>query len=98
MTDVVFIGDEITAAAFRVAGVAVQVPAISDVPRVFEKAANDAELLIITASYARALNESSLRSAIGRADPLVLVMPDGGNRHPPAALDARIDRVLGIER
>ncbi len=98
MTNAVFIGDEITAAALRIAGVTVQVPAMSDVPRTFEQAVDDAELVIITARYARAMDEASLRAAIRRADPLVLVMPDGGNRYPPEDLEPRIDRVLGIER
>jgi len=28
----------------------------------------------------------------------VLVVPDGGNRYWPEDLDARVDRVLGIEQ
>ena len=98
MTTTVFIGDEVTAAACRLAGVAAQVPKKCDVPRVFQKALSDAELVIIAADYAQALDEGSLRTAIRRADPLVLVIPDGGNRYLPEDLDARIDRVLGIER
>ena len=95
MTDAVFIGDEITAAALRLTGVTAL--AAGDVPRTFDTAVNEAELVIITADSARALDEELLRSAIRRADPLILVMPDGGNRYQPEDLDARIDRVLGIE-
>lgn len=94
----VFIGDEVTAAAFRLAGVTAQAPKISDVRRIFEKAFDDADLVIITADYARALDEESLHAAIRRAPPLLLVVPDGGNRYWPEDLDARIDRVLGIEQ
>ena len=97
MTNAVFIGDEITAAALRLAGVTPLVPATGEVPRVFEKAIGATDLVVISADYARALDEELLRSAIRRADPLVLVIPDGGNRHQPEDLDARIDRVLGIE-
>ena len=95
MTNAVFIGDEITAAALRLTGVTAL--AADDVARVFEKAVNEAELVIIAADSARALDEELLRSAIRRADPMILVMPDGGNRYQPENLDARIDRVLGIE-
>ena len=98
MTNAVFIGDEFTAAALRLTGARVQVPVMSDVPRVFAQALDDAELVIIAADYARALDEDSLRAAIRHADPLVLVMPDGGNRYQPEDLDARVDRVLGIEQ
>jgi vacuolar-type H+-ATPase subunit F/Vma7 len=97
MTNAVFIGDEITAAALRLTGVMSHTPAAEDVQRTFEKAVDDAELVIIAADYARALDDELLRAAIRRADPLVLVMPDGGNRYQPEDLDARIDRVLGIE-
>ena len=97
MTDAVFIGDEITAAAFRLAGVTPQTPATGDLPGIFESATEEADLVIIAADYARSLEPELLRSAIRRADPLILVVPDGGNRHQPEDLDARIDRVLGIE-
>ena len=98
MTTAVFIGDEFTASALRLAGTTVQSPVMSDVPRVFANALGEADLVIIAADYARALDEEALRAAIRRADPLVLVMPDGGNRHQPEDLDARVDRVLGIEQ
>ena len=97
MTTAVFIGDEITAAAMRLAGVTARVPAADDVPRLFEKAVNEADIVFIAADYAQALHKEVLHSAIRRADPLILVIPDGGNRHQPEDLDARIDRVLGIE-
>ena len=94
----VFIGDEVTAAAFRLAGVTTQAPKISDVRRVFETAFDEADLVLITADYAGELDQESLHAAIRRADPLVLVVPDGGNRYRPEDLDARVDRVLGIEQ
>jgi vacuolar-type H+-ATPase subunit F/Vma7 len=94
----VFIGDEVTAAAWRLAGLTAQAPKTSDVRQAFEKACGEADLVVITADYARALDEDSLHSAVRHADPLVLVVPDGGNRHWPEDLDARVDRVLGIEQ
>jgi len=95
---VMFIGDEVTAAAIRLAGVTAEAPEIDDVQRVFEKASGEADLVMITADYAEALDQESLHTAIRRADPLVLVVPDGGNRYWPEDLDARIDSVLGIEQ
>lgn len=94
----IFIGDEVTAAAFRLTGVRAQAPRINDAQRVFETASDEADLVIITADYARALDEQSLHTAMRHADPLVLVVPDGGKRYWPEDLDARIDRVLGIEQ
>jgi vacuolar-type H+-ATPase subunit F/Vma7 len=98
VTTAVFIGDEVTSAAFRLAGVTAQSPQTGDVQRVFEQASGEADLVIITAEFARALDATSLQSAVRRADPLVLVVPDGGNRYWPEDLDARVDSVLGIEQ
>jgi vacuolar-type H+-ATPase subunit F/Vma7 len=98
VTTVVFIGDEVTAAAVRLTGVTAQVPKPADVQRVFEQACDAADLVMITAEHARALDEKALHSAVRRADPLVLVVPDGGNRYWPEDLDARVDIALGIEQ
>lgn len=98
MTTAIFIGDEITAGALRLAGVTARTPDFGDVPRVFDEALRDADFVIITADHAQAISEESLHAAIRRADPLVLVMPDGGNRHAPEDLDARVERALGIEQ
>ncbi len=81
----------------RLAGVTPLSPTPGDLSRVFERAIAEAELVIIAADYARELDDALLRSAIRRAAPLILVTPDGGNRHQPEDLDARIERVLGIE-
>ena len=98
MTTAVFIGDEITAAAYRLAGVITRVPELGDVARVFDAAADEAGLVIIAADFAAALPADTLSDAVRRADPLVLVVPDGGHRHMPEDLAGRVDRVLGIER
>ena len=98
MTAPVFIGDEVTAAAYRLAGMVTHVPEKRDVASAFARAAGATKLLIITTEYAAALPGETLREAIRRADPLILVVPDGGNRRLPEDLDSRVDRVLGIER
>lgn len=98
MTTAIFIGDEITAAALRLAGATTRSPDFRDVPRVFDEALLGADLIIITAEHAQAISEDALRAAIRRADPLILVMPDGGNRRAPEDLEARVERVLGIEQ
>lgn len=98
MTAPVFIGDEVTASAYRLAGMVTHVPEEGDVANAFAAAAGAETLVIITAECAATLPGDVLREAVRRADPLILVVPDGGNRHLPADLDNRVDRVLGIEQ
>ena len=94
----VFIGDEVTAAAYRLAGIATRVPGWNDVERVFHDALKSASLVLITTDLAAGLPEGELTSAVRRASPLVLVVPDSACRHLPADLDRQVDGVLGIER
>jgi len=98
LTAPVFIGDEVSAAAYRLAGASVRVTGKRNVARVFGKAVAESGLLIITADLAAALPENTLRDAVRKADPLVMVVPDAGNRTEPDDLDRRVDRVLGIEQ
>lgn len=94
----VFIGDEVTASAYRLAGARVQTPEMRDVWSVFRRATGETDLVIVAANFAAALPEELLRTAIRKAEPLVLVVPDGSNRHVPEDLDTRVDRELEIER
>ena len=98
MTAPVFIGDETTAAAYRLAGMLTRAPKKSEVARAFNDATAESRLVILSAEYAAELPVETLRDAMRRADPLILIVPDGGNRHVPDDLDSRVDRVLGIER
>ena len=94
----VFIGDEVAATAYRLACVATRVPGFGEVPRVFDEAINEAELVIIAADFAGALPGDTLKKAVRRAEPLVLVVPDGSHRQLPDDIADGVDRVLGIER
>lgn len=98
MTTAVFIGDEVTASAWRLIGA--HVIAVDGVAaaQAFEAALQDAELLLVTAACAAGLDSARLNAAVRRAKPLVLVVPDAANRLAPPDLDRRVDRVLGIER
>lgn len=98
MTKAIFIGDEVTATAYRLVGLDTRVAEASDVRRMFEEAMAESELLVITSRAAALLSTDSLRAAIRRADPLVLVVPDAAGLSPLEELDRRVDRVLGIEQ
>lgn len=93
----VFIGDEVTAAGYRLAGARTLAPRHSTVAKTFANALNDAPLIFITAAFAAELPDGLLDHALRAADPLVLVVPDAANRVSPPDLDAQVARTLGIE-
>jgi len=94
----VFVGDEVTASAWRLIG-ARTLPADGDgAAKAFDAALEDAELVLVTAACAAAMDSEKLDAAVRRAKPLVLVVPDAANRVAPPDLDRAVDRVLGIEQ
>jgi vacuolar-type H+-ATPase subunit F/Vma7 len=93
-----FVGDEVTASAWRLIGARTLVADGDGAVKAFDAALGDAELVLITAAFAAALDSQKLDAAVRRARPLVLVVPDAANRVAPPDLDKAVDRVLGIEQ
>lgn len=98
MTVPAFIGDEVTATAWRLIGVRATAVDEGNVAPAFEAALGDTGLLLITAACAAEIDADRLDAAVRRADPLILVVPDAANRLAPPDLDREVDRVLGIEQ
>ena len=98
MTIPVFVGDEVTASAWRLIGARTFVADGDGAAKAFDAALGDAELVLVTAAFAAALDSDKLDAAVRRAKPLVLVVPDAANRVVPPDLDKAVDRVLGIEQ
>ena len=97
MTAPVFIGDEVTAAGYRLAGARALTAQHETVAKTFASALDDAELIFITAAFAAELPDGILDDAVRAASPLVLVVPDSASHIVPPDLDAEVARVLGIE-
>lgn len=98
MTVPVFIGDEVTASAWRLIGARTIVVDDDDAAGVFDAALADAELVLVTAPCAAKLDGDRLDAAVRQAQPLVLIVPDAAGRRAPPDLDKAVDRVLGIEQ
>ncbi len=96
MTAVVFIGDEVTAQGFRLAGTRTHVSATDAVAASFADALRDAQLVLITADAAGKLDAATLDRAVRAASPLVLVIPDAALRTLPPDPAEAAERVLGI--
>lgn len=97
MGQVIFIGDEVTAAGFRLAGVACNSPEREDMPTLLSKARDDCELILITAEYAAWLGADAVGEMALWTRPLVAILPDIRNREAPPNLEDAVRRELGIE-
>ena len=92
----VFIGDEVTAAGFRLAGAEVQVAPPEAGADLFRRLGETAELLIVTAETAAHIPDELLRRATDEGHPLVLVVPDASGRQRPRDLAATLRTQLGM--
>ena len=98
MTTAAFIGDEVSATAWRLVGLRATAVDSSNVAAAFEAELGTPGLLLITAACAAELDDERLDAAFRAAQPLILIVPDAAGRFAPPDLDSEVDRVLGIEQ
>jgi vacuolar-type H+-ATPase subunit F/Vma7 len=91
-----FMGDEVSAAGFRLAGIEVRVPSAQETAAVFRRLASDFQLVLITAELAERLPAEELERALAADRPLVLVIPDVRGRARPPEIGALLRRQLGM--
>ena len=91
-----FIGDEVSAAGFRLAGVDVHVPAPERIADLFRRLTGESQLVLITAEVAAWLPEDLLDRTLMAARPLVLVVPDVRDRVSAPDLSPLLRRELGM--
>ncbi|MBF0212340.1 MAG: Vacuolar H+transporting two-sector ATPase F subunit [Magnetococcales bacterium] len=93
----VFIGDEVSAAGWRLAGVRVVIPEVGQeaaaVLRVLEEGG---ELALLSSVCARLLPSELLERFLASASPLTLVVPDVRGLVPAPDLAARVQGRLGM--
>ena len=92
----VFIGDEVTAAGFRLAGVRIRTPETDELPRVVDWANDNTSLIFITAEYAARLSQDQQISLLSQQDPPVVVIPDIRSNTPVQDLATQLRAQLGV--
>ena len=97
MTAPIFIGDEISATAYRLAGAITRVPSADEMGAALEWACSESELVLISAEYAQYLPAEALARARARLSPLVVLVPDICGRVPLPDLAGQLRSQLGVE-
>lgn len=97
MMGVVFLGDEASAAGYRLAGAATVVPETGREAEALRAALDHAELVVLTSGVAAALPASLLQQAQAALTPLVAVVPDLSGAVPLPDLALRLRSQLGLQ-
>jgi len=93
----IYLGDEVTAAGYRLAGVQVRAPLPGEASGAFAEARELAPLILVSAAVAMHIDAVQLRAALAALQPLVLIVPDARGEVPRPDLAARLREQLGME-
>jgi vacuolar-type H+-ATPase subunit F/Vma7 len=97
MSTAIFIGDELSAAGFRLTGIETMVPALEDAGAALADARQRAGLVIMTAELAERIPAAELEAAMLAEAPTLAILPDVLFRSEPPDLGKKLRSVLGIE-
>jgi len=92
-----YVGDEASAAGFRLAGVTVIVPSPGEEAAALAEARSRASLVLISAATAARIAARDIEAAQAALAPLTLVVPDLRGAVPLPDPGQRLRRQLGLE-
>jgi vacuolar-type H+-ATPase subunit F/Vma7 len=93
----IYLGDEVSAAGYRLAGAVTRTPDVRDAAQALASARSQAPLVLVSAALAAGIGEAALRAALSATAPLVLIVPDLHGVVPLPDLAARLRAQLGLE-
>ena len=97
MTSPIYLGDEVGAAGYRLAGARVRTPGAGEEVAALQWACAQAPLVLVSAAVASRIDDAALRERLSALAPLVLVVPDAQGVVPLPDLAARLRGQLGLE-
>ena len=92
----VFIGDEVSAAGFRLAGLQVHSPQPDAVLQTLEQVTRNAPLVLISAQLAHSIPAAALDRLLAGSKPQITIVPDVLGHESLPDLASRIRRQLGV--
>jgi len=97
MSAPIYIGDEVSAAGFRLAGARVTVPDEGGEATALADARAAAPLVLVAAAVAARIPEHDMAKALAALAPLTLIVPDLSGAVPVPDVATRLRRQLGME-
>jgi vacuolar-type H+-ATPase subunit F/Vma7 len=96
MPVIVFIGDELSAAGYRLCGIDTCIADSSDVLSIVEQACEHASLVLVGSSTTQYLDHAELDTLMEKITPPVLIVPAVNGKHPVPDITSMIHRQLGM--
>ena len=97
MSRVAFIGDEITAAGYRLGGAEVFCPSSAKTHKTFVEVCAKVDVVMITAEAAGHIPAAYMADAQTGTSPLVMVVEDARARVSPPDLEKQMHTILGLD-
>ena len=97
MTTPIYIGDEVSAAGCRLAGLRIRVPAAGEYQQTLERAMSEGPLILVSTTVAEKIPPRLLDGYLSRISPAVVVVPDVHSKTPMLDLSTRLRRQLGVQ-
>jgi len=98
MARIVYIGDEVTAAGFRLAGLDTRLAGPGEAAEALRQAvADDAECILLSGRLAEFVPPAYLDEALAAAEPLLALVPDIRGEGAPADIARQVRNALGID-
>lgn len=97
MSAPVFIGDELTGAGFRLAGLRVRGLSVDTVEADFRRALEEAPFVVLTARAAAGLPAVVVDAAVRAASPPVAIVPEAAGGPALPDMGRAVRRALGVE-
>ena len=96
MTIACYLGDEVGAAGWRLAGARIRTPAPGEARAALAEACVQAQIVLLSSRLAAAIGERSLQRVMSAMSPLVVIVPDPEGDVPVPDLAARLHAQLGL--
>ena len=93
----VYVGDEVSAAGFRLAGARIRVPDEGGEAAALSDARAEAPLVLVSSAVAARIPEGDMAKAVAALAPLTLIVPDLAGAVPVPDIAAKLRRQLGME-
>ena len=97
MATVAFIGDELTATGYRLAGARAWIVPPEEAAEALRAAREEASLVLLAPTHAHHVPGEELEDALTSFSPLVLVVDDILERESPPDLERAMRSALGVE-
>jgi vacuolar-type H+-ATPase subunit F/Vma7 len=97
MTAPIYLGDEVSAAGYRLAGALVRTPRAGEEAAMLRWACSHAPLVLVSAAVAAGVDDTLMRELLSALAPLVLIVPDSQGVVPLPNLAARLRSQLGFD-